>query len=222
MKAVQLILASKSPRRLALLKQIGWEAEVQTGFFPEATDLVKLADRLHHEPDAELAKFAEKDGSWGPAALTVFNARGKCLAVGVDRIIARADKPELPDWPILGADTVVALGQVILGKPKDGADALRMLMQLSGHWHEVITGFAISNQGKVILGVERTRVHYRKLSLAEITAYVNTGEPLDKAGAYGIQGRGAVFIDRIEGSYSNVVGLPLTRIYQILANKGEV
>ena len=111
---MQLILASKSPRRLELLKQIGWEPQVQTGFFPEAADLAGLDQRLHHEPDAELAPFAEKDGRWGPKALTVFNARGKCLAVGVDRVIARADNPELPDWPILGADTVVALDQVIL------------------------------------------------------------------------------------------------------------
>jgi len=117
---------------------------------------------------------------------------------------------------VLGADTVVVVDDEILGKPKDAADARRMLEKLSGREHLVITGVALVHAGGIVVDDCRTVVHFVPLSEAEIAAYVSSGEPDDKAGAYAIQGLASKFIDRIEGDYSNVVGLPAALVYRHL------
>ena len=124
---------------------------------------------------------------------------------------------------VLGADTIVVIDGKIIGKPKDLADARRMLKLLSGRWHEVLTGVAIleiqSPKSKVqslktVVGIQRTRVKFAELSDAEIEFLVEKGEPLDKAGAYAVQAQAALFIEEIEGDYWNVVGLPINLVYQ--------
>jgi len=121
---------------------------------------------------------------------------------------------------VLGADTIVVLGRQVLGKPADPAAARAMLQALAGKTHRVTTGLALidTTTGARCLSWEDTEVTMRKASAAEIAAYVATGEPLDKAGAYGIQGRGAVFVERIAGCYYNVVGLPVVRLLSMLAD----
>lgn len=122
----------------------------------------------------------------------------------------------------ISADTVVVLDGVVLGKPKNQSDARRMLTQLSGKDHEVYTGFALNYFGKVVSGVEKTKVSFRKLTVEEIEWYIQSNESSDKAGGYGIQGKGAVLISKVEGCYFNVVGLPLHRIWNTLIQlKGE-
>ena len=187
---MQVILASASPRRLELLKQIGIEPIVKPSHFEEASGLSKDA------------KTIVKD-----------NALGKCLDIA---------KNLTTDLAVIGADTIVVTEGAILGKPKNPADAILMLENLSGKAHQVMTGVAVSYQGKVISEVCVTDVVFRKLTLEEIKAYVATGEPLDKAGAYGIQGRGAVLVEKIDGDYNNVVGLPLTKVYSILKTLGAL
>ena len=118
---------------------------------------------------------------------------------------------------ILAADTLV-FGDEVLGKPHSAEEAKRMLAELSGRWHSVYTGVTMidTRSGKTLSRADVTRVHFVALTAQDIDAYVATGEPLDKAGAYGIQGRGGMFIDRIEGSYSNVVGLPMALVRSML------
>lgn len=123
---------------------------------------------------------------------------------------------------VLAADTIVAAGGELLGKPAGEADAARMLELLSAREHEVLTGVAVIAlaDGVLHLGVERTRVRFAALSADEIAWYVASGEPLDKAGAYAIQGLGALFVDSLSGNYSNVVGLPLPLTYRLLREAG--
>ena len=126
-----------------------------------------------------------------------------------------------PDAVVLAADTIVLVGGEIMGKPRDAADATRMLRLLSGREHEVLTGVAIVAKRGPVVEVARTRVWLNPLSELEIAEYVATGEPLDKAGGYGIQGLGSRFIDRIQGNYSNVVGLPVALVYRLLKGYPE-
>jgi len=121
-----------------------------------------------------------------------------------------------PDRVVLGADTTVVVGGEALGKPADAADAARMLTLLSGRTHEVLTGVCLCAQGRRLVHVEPTRVRMVRLSDAEIAWYVSTGEAADKAGAYAVQGLASRFIEGIDGSYSNVVGLPISRVYEFL------
>jgi septum formation protein len=123
---------------------------------------------------------------------------------------------------VIGADTVVVIDGEVLGKPASSKEAALMLSRLSKRKHQVLTGLAVIDvkTGKVISGVESTMVQFRALSPAEITAYVETGEPLDKAGAYGIQEKGATLVERIEGCYFNVVGLPVARMVAMLKEAG--
>ena len=121
---------------------------------------------------------------------------------------------------VLAADTIVVLGDTPLGKPQDDADAARMLTNLSRRSHHVLTGFCIRVGDAVHSEVVSTTVSFRELSASEIDAYVASGEPHDKAGAYAIQGRGGAFVDRIEGSYTNVVGLPLREVLEALEALG--
>ena len=185
---MQVILASASPRRLALLQQIGIEATVCPADFDEVSGSAVQAE------DVVLA-----------------NAVGKCQAV----VKIKGDS-----LPVIAADTVVVAEGVILGKPQDAEDAVAMLKQLSGKTHKVLTGIAVSYAGEMLAEVCETKVVFRDLTDEEIKKYVATGEPLDKAGAYGIQGKGAVLVEKIDGCYNNVVGLPLTRMQLILAKLG--
>jgi nucleoside triphosphate pyrophosphatase len=125
-----------------------------------------------------------------------------------------------PETVVLGADTTVVIRSTPLGKPADREDARRMLRQLSGQTHEVLTGICLHAKGRSVLHVESSGVQMARLSEAEIDWYVRTGEPLDKAGAYAIQGFGSRFIEGIDGSYSNVVGLPISSVYGLLKELG--
>lgn len=125
-----------------------------------------------------------------------------------------------PEAIVVAADTVVTLDGAVLGKPRDGADAVRMLSALSGRRHHVYTGLTILRGDAQDTGHEVTEVAFRPLTPREISDYVSTGEPLDKAGAYGIQGYGSLLVESIRGDYSNVVGLPLCRLGQMLAQFG--
>ncbi|MDQ1591572.1 MAG: nucleoside triphosphate pyrophosphatase [Pyrinomonadaceae bacterium] len=118
---------------------------------------------------------------------------------------------------VVGADTVVAVGGQVLGKPSDDEDARRMLRLLSGRWHDVLTGVALvrAETGEVLVSHELTRVRFAAMSDEEIDGYIATGEPADKAGAYGVQGRASLFIEEIEGDYWNVVGLPVRLLYKL-------
>jgi len=142
----------------------------------------------------------------------------KGLALSKARDIARKVKEGI----VIGADTVVVYGGKILGKPRDEADAEKMLRKLSGRKHEVMTGLAIVDvdQNEEAVECVKTKVKFRKLSSGEIKEYVATGEPLDKAGAYGVQGKGAALVESIEGCYYNVVGLPLAKLVEMLKSLG--
>lgn len=123
----------------------------------------------------------------------------------------------LPSGLVLGADTVVLVDGEILGQPSDAQDARRMLKLLSGRWHEVLTAVALvrAGQGQVMADHEKTRVRFAEMSVAEIDWYVETGEPMDKAGAYAVQGSAALFIEEIQGDYFNIVGLPVRLVYKL-------
>ena len=137
-------------------------------------------------------------------------ARDKALAIAHKR----------PGDIVLGADTVVVVDAQILGKPTDAADAARMLRLLSGRTHQVITGVCLVSDGRTLVASETTSVTMREMSEKEIADYVATGEPMDKAGAYAIQGIASRWIPRIEGDYSNVVGLPVARVWRMMRELG--
>jgi len=137
-------------------------------------------------------------------------ARAKAVAV---REVA-------PDALVMAADTLVVLEGAALGKPADRADARRMLSALAGRTHDVVTGVACARGGRVVSGRETTRVVFAPMSRAEIAAYAATGEPDDKAGAYAVQGIGSLFVERVEGSPSNVVGLPVRLLYRLASELG--
>lgn len=138
----------------------------------------------------------------------------------IARLKAESVAARYPDRPVLGADTAVVVGNQMLGKPADAADASRMLAHISAQAHEVLTGVALAFRGQVYAEVEHTTVWVAKLTPEEIAWYVASGEPMDKAGAYAIQGLASRFIPRIEGSYTNVVGLPVARVVQLLGRAG--
>ncbi len=183
---VEIFLASKSPRRRKLLKQLGIK------FKAFAVDLHE--EILDGEHPVQTVKRL---------ALHKLDAAVKKIDSGI----------------VITADTIVVLDKEIIGKPKNKSDAFNILWKLSGRTHTVYTGFVILNieSKKRIIGYEKTEVTFRKLSSSEIRDYINTGSPMDKAGAYGIQDDfGAVFVNRIDGCYYNVVGLPLSKVYSAL------
>lgn len=187
-----LILASASPRRRELLTQAGFAFEVRPAHIPE--------DPLPGED---------------PIAYVTRLAREKAEAVYRD-VAASAEKADGGRIAVLGADTTVTLDQQILAKPEDAADAARMLRTLSGRTHQVMTGVALVMADRAEVAAEVTAVQFLTLSDEEIAAYVATGEPMDKAGAYAIQGFAARWIPRVEGCYFNVVGLPLSLVTTLL------
>ena len=191
-------LASQSPRRRQLLDQIGVKHAL----------LLPRADE-----DAE-ALEAERPGEL-PAAYVERVTRAKLLAAR-----ARLKLSGLPDAPILCADTTVALGRRILGKPVDAADAITTLQLLSGKTHRVITAVAVSSGRRSWLAVSTSRVHFADMPRAAIEAYVASGDPFGKAGAYAIQSGVAAWIERIDGSHSGIMGLPLFETAQLLKKAG--
>ena len=171
----------------------------------------ELLEMLGLEFEIHPAKGEEKaDAGMSPEKLVCALAGAKAAEVAV----------EYPDALIIAADTIVWAENEVLGKPKNEADAVRMLKLLSGRSHKVYTGLAVSRGDKTELAAEETEVIFRVLDEDEINAYVATGEPLDKAGAYGIQGKASVFVEGIKGDYYNVMGLPLCRLGEILRSIG--
>ena len=185
-------LASRSPRRAELLQQIGLNFVV----LPSDIDETPLLNELSHEYVVRLA--AEKAQA--------------CFAK------LQLDQANL--YPVLAADTTVSVDGRILGKPQDDDDAFQMLSSLAGRWHEVHTGIAVATINGVKTAISTTRVEMPRLSDEKILAYVATGEPRDKAGAYGIQGLASTMIKRIEGSYSGVMGLPIYETTMLLEQAG--
>ncbi len=185
------MLASGSPRRNSLLNDLGIRPLVVPPRFDEAS---------YHD--------LRKD----PGELVATLARGKTTAVARD----------YPGDLILGADTIVVLGGVILGKPASPSEAVKMLGLLSGETHKVYTGIALyePKSGRVFSDVDCTHVTMRRLEPGEIQWYVSTGEPMGKAGGYGIQGKAALFVTAINGDYTGVIGLPLAKFYEILRRAG--
>lgn len=183
------VLASGSPRRREILEQIGL-------------------------PFSVAVSGAEENI---PEGLEPYYAVQTLAFLKAADVARSADS----DAVVIGADTVVVVDDEIIGKPKDAEDAIGMLKRLSGRSHSVLTGVAVvrRSDGKSVSLTVETKVHFRKLSEAEISSYVKTGEPLDKAGAYGIQGLGGLFVDKIEGDYYNVVGLPLSRLGRLLCEE---
>lgn len=206
----RLLLASASPRRKELLAQVGYEPVVEVA-------------------DVDESRLAGEH----PTDLCVRLATAKVLAVAMRAAARRRPSDgsvmrDLGDTPrtAVGADTVVWTDEgALLEKPVDRADSMRMLAALSGRYHQVTTGVAIAEtfEGRLLASFAvTTRVHFRAMSEAEQAAYAATKEPYDKAGGYGIQGLAALFVDRIEGSYANVVGLPVEELHARLVSLGRV
>jgi septum formation protein len=193
-------LASKSARRQELLHQLG-------------VDFTQLLMREAPGRRRDVAEVVRKDEA--PLDYIKRIARTKA-AVGWRQMEHRG----LEAKPVLAADTEVILDGAVFGKPRDAAGAVEMLRRLSGRTHEVATGVAIRWNAQIMLTVSSSRVTFRALDDDEIERYVATGEPFDKAGAYGVQGRAAAFISRLEGSYSGVMGLPLFETAEMLSKIG--
>lgn len=168
---------------------------------PRRSELLTLAGFQFHVRSRPVTEVRSKGEAPRDYALRL--AREKAEA-------AWEDRGEI----VLGADTIVVLGDQVLEKPDDTAAAKRMLQALSGRGHTVITGICLRHPRGKIADAESTAVYFTKLSSAEIDAYVATGEPMDKAGAYGIQGLASKFVERVDGCYFNVMGLPLARVYR--------
>lgn len=184
-----IILASNSPRRKDLLRQIGVDFSID----PADVDERVLPNEV---------------------------PEGYAVRVALDK--ARLAAARAVAGIVIAADTIVVVDDEILGKPADASDAERMLKMLSGKVHRVITGLAVMDAatGKTLTRTSITRVWFRRLAQQEIASYIATGEPLDKAGAYGIQERGALLVDKIDGCYFNVVGLPLSLLGELLQGFG--
>mgnify|MGYP001558937733 CR=1 FL=1 len=187
---MKLILASSSPRRAEVLADAGFTFEVVAARVDELRQTGEQAE-------AYVRRLAE--------------AKARAVAGGVS-----------PPAIVIAADTVVVMNGEVLGKPASAEDAAQMLRRLGGRSHQVLTGLAVLRilGGAARVEVETTQVTFAPLTETEIEAYVVSGEPLDKAGAYAIQGRGGRFVARVEGCYFNVVGLPLARLYRMLSEMG--
>ncbi len=182
-------LASRSPRRAELLQQIGVEFSV-------------------HDIDIDESRLPAES----PAEYVCRMARSKAR-VATEQILERQES-----CVVLAADTTIAMDSDIIGKPADQTQCRAILGKLSAGQHMVLTAVAVAAQGDIALRLTRNRVSFRSLSKQEITSYCSTAEPMDKAGAYAIQGKAAIFIDHLEGSYSAVMGLPLYETAELLRN----
>ena len=190
---VTLILASKSPRRAEILRNAGFRFEVRATHVDESR-------RPRESPRHHVQRLAHAKA----------------------RLVAEQMKRKKRAVVVIGADTMVVVQGKVLGKPSDVKEARRMLKLLSGRTHQVLTGLAILRvpEGAEARHIEATRVRFQKLSKSDIDDYIATGEPFDKAGAYGIQGLGGRFVASIEGCYFNVMGLPLSRVWGMLRELG--
>jgi septum formation protein len=191
-------LASQSPRRRQLLEQLGVRYELllpDDGEDSEALEAVKPGE--------------------APAAYV-----RRVTALKLDAAVARLARRGLPAAPVLCSDTTVALGRAIYGKPEDERDAARMLRELSAHTHRVLTAVAVQAGRRRLEALSDSRVTFAALSPAQVRAYVASGEPMGKAGAYAVQGRVAMFISHISGSYSGIMGLPLHETAGLLRAAG--
>lgn len=191
-------LASQSPRRRHLLEQLGVAHELLLpDAFEDAESLEVVLPR-----EAPLAYVQ------------------RVTQLKLDAALQRLARRGLPEAPVLCSDTTVALGQVILGKPADQADAAHMLAQLSGKTHRVLTAVAVGTGTQRLHSVSASRVTFAPMSRAQIQAYVATGESMGKAGGYAVQGRAAAHISRMSGSYTGIMGLPLFETAQLLRHLG--
>ncbi|GAC1601987.1 MAG: Maf family protein [Ramlibacter sp.] len=189
-----LYLASQSPRRRQLLEQLGVRYELLLPAAGEDTETIEQV--LPGEAPARYVK--------------------RVTALKLDAAISRLQLRGLPRAPVLCSDTTVALGRTIYGKPDDAADARRMLRELAGHTHRVLTAVAVASGRRRLEALSESRVTFAAMTTAQIRDYVATGEPLGKAGAYAVQGRAAAHIPRINGSYSGIMGLPMHETAQLL------
>ena len=196
----RIYLASRSPRRRELLQQIGVQF-----------DLLLFRADLRHDPDV----LEDTISGEPPEAYVCRVARAK-----VSHGVRLAKERGLVTRPVLSADTTLDLDGEIIGKPRDQADAATTLQRLSGRTHFVLTAVAIANEQRVEHALSVSEVTFRHLQEEEILRYVRTGEPMDKAGAYGIQGRAAMFVESIRGSHSGIVGLPLCETTLLLRQFG--
>jgi len=203
----RLILASASPRRRELLAHVGFVFDVIPAHIPEEP-------RPGEDPVAYVTRLAREK------AEAVYDSQGVGNREQGTGTCGAADRAHAPAGVVvLGADTTVTLDGHILEKPRDAEDAARMLRMLSGRTHRVITGVAVVDAHGGEVAAEVTAVQFATMTDAEIAEYVATGEPMDKAGAYGIQGRAAKWIPRIEGCYFNVVGLPIALVTSMLKTR---
>ena len=196
----RIYLASRSPRRRELLKQAGI-----------AFEIMLFREDMRRGVDVDESPQPDED----PQAYVLRIARSKAEAANL-----RLQQRRLPDYPVLAADTTVVLDRRILGKPADHAEAQAMLSELSGRSHEVLTAIAVCRHERLETRLSVSTVEFAELSMARIRHYVATGEPLDKAGAYGIQGRAGAFVRRLSGSYTGVMGLPLYETVELLESFG--
>ena len=196
----RIYLASRSPRRRELLRQIGVNFEI-----------VLMREDARRGADVDETPLAGEAAD----AYVLRIARAKAAAAMLQ--IARRN---LAQQPALAADTTVVCDGAIIGKPADAEDAARMLAHLAGREHRVLTAIALARRDEVEARLSESSVEFRALAADEIRRYVATGEPLDKAGAYAIQGRAAAFVKRISGSYSGIMGLPLAETAELLARFG--
>jgi septum formation protein len=172
----------------------------------------------------ELLAAAGIDVTIDPVDVDETQFAGESPAAYVERVArlkAAAGARRHPRDTVIAADTAVVLGDEVLGKPIDAADAARMLRRLSGRDHEVLTGVAVASRGRTQAFVERSVVTFAALSAGDVAEYVATGEPFDKAGAYAIQGGASGFVTALQGSFSNVVGLPMERLLQLIEKMGQ-
>ena len=191
-------LASQSPRRRQLLEQLGVRYEL---LLPDANE------------DAEALEVVLKNEA--PAAYVKRVTRLK-----LDAAVARLKQRQLIVAPFLCADTTVALGRIIYGKPQNANDAERMLGELSGQTHRVLTSIALHSEQQFYEALSSSQVSFEAMTKLQVSAYVATGEPMGKAGAYAVQGRAAAYISRINGSYSGIMGLPLCETSLLLRRAG--
>ena len=191
-------LASQSPRRSQLLTQIGVAHEL---LLPDPAEDAESLEAIH--------------GGEAPGRYVA-----RVTGLKLDAAVVRLKRLGLPAASVLCADTTVALGREILGKPEDEADARRILQQLSGQTHRVLTAVAIQSGRKRVTAVSESWVRFAVMTPAQIKAYVASGEPMGKAGAYGVQGRAASHIEQIRGSYSGIMGLPLFETASLLRSVG--
>lgn len=197
---MRIYLASRSPRRRELLTQIG------VGF-----DTVLFRDGARLDPETDETSHSGED----PLAYVERIARAKA-----EHGVRIVQERKLPPRPVLSADTTLEFAGEIIGKPVDTADAIAILRRLSGQTHRVLTGVAVMAAGRIEYVLSQSEVRFRELEDEEIRHYVLSGEPMDKAGAYGIQGRAGIFVEHLAGSYTGVMGLPVCETALLLKRFG--